>query len=719
MAAHLVAVLLLFAVIVGLSSSLSTGAQDGPSPVTRVVKLLQEMKEQVEAESKEDQEIYDKMACWCETNDREKTASIETAKKRIEELAAAIDEGTARAAQLETQIAKLKDDIQADQDSVEKAAAMREKEKSEFQDEAKDMMDALAALTEAIAVLKKVQLMQNQDHGVRPSLVQLHSLVQRVTKAVSILPVSIGQAAVYKSVMQKDLWDMLGSMPGQQRVVTGLSQSQQPTGAAAGATSYSARSSTIFGILEQMKATFGKNLAASQKEEIDAEISFQRLRGAKVAEMESAGKAVEEKTGELADTNNKVAQAKVDIEDTRAALSADQKFLMDLKKRCAEAEGEYNARQKTRREEAVAIGEAIQILAQDEARDLFSKTMSLVQIGSHRQQAAGASTFAERETRARAASQLLAIARRQHGTAGLALARLAVGVQLDGFEKVKELMDKMVVELKKQQGDEYQKHEACKTDIYANEDSTMVKQREEKDLNAQVVSLEAALEQLSKDLEDLQAEVAQTHVALKEAGEHRKAENHEFQQAVADQRATVQILNKALQRLRSFYAPKTGASFLAKGARRQEPGAPVAPPPPAGQAYSKSGGAGGVIQILEKIIQDAQLADQEAVKAEQASQEAYAEFVANTNSMLDSASQTMNEKTIAKEKATADKLIAQKDLQATVTALKDLSDQNHALHLGCDYLLKNYDIRQQARQEEIEAIQEAKAILSGANFGDA
>jgi len=371
MAGQFLVTLSLLALFLAPTPSLASNEFVTPSPVTRVVKLLQEMKHQVEAESKEDEEIYDKMACWCETNDREKTAAIETAEKRIEELAAAIEEGTAKAAQLETEIAKLKDDIQEDQDSVEKAAAMREKEKSEFQDEAKDMMDALAALTEAIAVLKKVQLLQNKGHGTRQSLVQLHSLVQRVTQAVSILPVSTGQAAVYKSVMQKDLWDMLGSMPGQQRVVTGLSQDQQPTGAAAGAKSYSAQSSTIFGILEQMKAEFGKNLAASQKEEIDAEISFQRLRGAKIAEMESAGKAVEEKTGALADTNNKVAQAKVDIEDTRAALSADQKFLMDLKKRCAEADGEYNTRQKTRQEEAIAIGEAIQILTQDEARDLF------------------------------------------------------------------------------------------------------------------------------------------------------------------------------------------------------------------------------------------------------------------------------------------------------------------------------------------------------------
>jgi len=62
---------------------------------------------------------------------------------------------------------------------------------------------------------------------------------------------------------------------------------------------------------------------------------------------------------------------------------------------------------------------------------------------------------------------------------------------------------------------------------------------------------------------------------------------------------------------------------------------------------------------------------------------------------------------------------SKKDLHATVTALGELAELNRALHADCDYVLKNFNIRQQARQEEIEAIQEAKAILSGANFGSA
>jgi len=711
-------------------SSVNVRGEDTTNPVTKVVKLLEEMKSTAEAEAKEDEEIYGKMACWCKTNDKEKTEAIEIAEKRIESLTAAIESGTAHAAELATAIDGLKDDIAEDQDAIEKAVAIREKEKEEFEAEDADLSESSALLKEALAVLSKVQLMQKKDAPApqanppasEDAFVQVRKLVSRAT-------VKAPRAGAYFGVMQKDLWDLLSTMPGSTatspRVVTGLSQEQEeaPTGAAAGSKSYNSRSGSIFGLLEQMKETMDKNLAAAHKAEIDAEISFQKLRGTKEAELEAAAKSLEEKSVELADTKQKVAQAKEDLEDTKEALSADTKFLMDLKERCAKADEDYAARSKTRQEEITAIAEAIDILMADESRDLISKTISFVQTGSRARRNGNALAMLSSEmapSRQHAASQLLQVAKKHSGTeGGWKMALLAVSAQIDGFDKVKGLMDKMIAELKKQQGEEYEKHEACKKDIDTNEDATMVKKSEEKDTNALITSLTGELEALTKELEELAVQVSEAHVALKAAGETRKKENHEFQQTVADQRATIEILNKALDRLKAFYAKS--ASLLATGKKQQmkqpEPGAAAPPPPPAGKAYEKNGMAGGVLQMLEKVIQEAEIADQEAVAGEQASQSAYATFVANTNEMLDSYEKAIAAKTAAKEDKTASKLTAGQDLAAIEQALTDLGEENKALHTSCDYLLKNYDIRQTARQEEIEAIQEAKAILSGADFG--
>merc|ERR1719482_1499155 len=205
----------------------------------------------------------------------------------------------------------------------------------------------------------------------------------------------------------------------------------------------------------------------------------------------------------------------------------------------------------------------------------------------------------------------------------------------------------------------------------------MEKTAEAKDLDAKVTELTGSLEALTNELSELATQVKEAHIALKQAGETRKKENHEFQQVVADQRATIEILNKALDRLKAFYAKE---SLLAVSAHehKQEPGAAVAPPPAAGKEYKKSGMSGGVMQLLEKIIQDAETADQEAVAGEQKSQQAYSTFVANTNEMLDSYEKSIAGKTEAKDKATADQLTTKQDLASAETAVGDLNDQNKA-----------------------------------------
>merc|ERR1719221_1063949 len=49
------------------------------------------MLKQLEKEAEEDEDIFDKMACWCETNDKEKTKSIKDAEARIAQLQVQIE----------------------------------------------------------------------------------------------------------------------------------------------------------------------------------------------------------------------------------------------------------------------------------------------------------------------------------------------------------------------------------------------------------------------------------------------------------------------------------------------------------------------------------------------------------------------------------------------------------------------------------------------------
>merc|ERR1719463_582041 len=80
-------------------------------PITKVVNLLKDMKAQLETEAANDAELYDKLVCWCETNDKEKTKAIADGEQKIADLTASIEELTGKSAKLNTEIASLEKEV--------------------------------------------------------------------------------------------------------------------------------------------------------------------------------------------------------------------------------------------------------------------------------------------------------------------------------------------------------------------------------------------------------------------------------------------------------------------------------------------------------------------------------------------------------------------------------------------------------------------------------
>eukprot|EP00747_Dinoflagellata_sp_TGD_P025146 gnl/TRDRNA2_/TRDRNA2_131047_c0_seq3.p1 gnl/TRDRNA2_/TRDRNA2_131047_c0~~gnl/TRDRNA2_/TRDRNA2_131047_c0_seq3.p1 ORF type:complete len:736 (+),score=243.51 gnl/TRDRNA2_/TRDRNA2_131047_c0_seq3:27-2210(+) len=692
-------------------------AAEGVNPVTKVVRILEEMKEQVEDEAKEDQEIYEKYECWCTTNDKEKTAAIKAATKSIERLTSAIEEGSARSAQLTNEISTLKDEIASNVQANNEAAGIRAQEKEEYEQSSSDMFESLNALKLATEKLGKVNLLQTKPM----SLMQKKSLVSKVSDAaVKLNQRGSINAPRFTSVMRRDLWDMLSVVPDpdKRRAVTSFTQETEPTGAAAGASSYSPASAQIFGLLNQMKDEFGKNLADAQKEELMAEISYQKERAAKQGEIEADTASADDKTAELAETNSKVAQAKADLDDTQAAKASDEAFLADLKVQCKKGADDYNHRSSTRMQEIAAIGETIGILTGDDARDLLSKTTSFLQVKAQKahSQRRGVALFDNADqAKAVVAQKLMSFAQKHKGTwAGWSLASLAVKVQMDDFAVVREIFDKCITRLRTEQKEEHEFHEKCKTDLHNNDMTKLKKELERNDIQAHETDLKATIERLKNDLEELKKEVAELHLSLARAGEDRKTQNHEFQQVVADQKATAAILSMALKRMKAFYEGPESSLLALKSRARQEPGAEVEAPPPSGKAYKNAGQAPGVLQMLEKINQDAAQAESMAVAGEQEAQEAYQTLVTDSNAVLDANEEEIGQKTVALKVAEGDHGTAKQDLDAVMTRLENLNEQSQALHNGCDFLIKNYNVRQEARQDEIAEIEEAQQLLSGA-----
>merc|ERR1719197_793554 len=122
--------------------------------------------------------------------------------------------------------------------------------------------------------------------------------------------------------------------------------------------------------------------------------------------------------------------------------------------------------------------------------------------------------------------------------------------------------------------------------------------------------------------------------------------------------------------------------------------------------------------MIQQIINDAKAMEAEAIRAEEDAQKAYEDFVKETNASIEAKSKDIVNKSEEKAQAEADLVETEEAHEAVMLELEQLSNYKGQLHESCDFVLKNFDVRQTARDEEIEALKQAKAILSGAKFGE-
>lgn len=286
------------------------------------------------------------------------------------------------------------------------------------------------------------------------------------------------------------------------------------------------------------------------------------------------------------------------------------------------------------------------------------------------------------------------------------LSTLAITASLDSFTKVKEAMDKMVADLKAESQEEVELKAFCTKEFNVNEKETYENNEQKADLEAKMERLAALIEQLQGEIADAQAQVAETQLGVKKASQQREGENAEFQTTIADQRATQAILSKALKRLKDFYKKQKGGAFVQQATAQT--------PPVQFGKMKDNAGASPVIGMIEQIIEDSKATETEAIATEREAQANYEKFVQDSNNLVNQLNDSIVEKTKSISSSKAESEDAKADHTATVDELEMLAQHNAELHGQCDFVLANFDIRQKARLQEIEAIGQAKAILSGA-----
>ena len=687
------------------------------TPITRVVNLLKEMGETLKKEQEEDEDLNKQLGCWCNNGKYEKNAAIEASTAKIAELTATIEGSDAKSAELANSIKELETELAADKKALAEATALRNKQLAEFQGMETDSIQALENLKAAIIVLSKHQ---SEDDGTNfKKTSDSWSLLETGSKKKD-LPWTEAHEAAHsdrdlEEFMSRHGYDEMtpraskslrasGALVQEKtsddeivkKALKSVSAFMQAHGKASYQPSYNSQSGEIFGIMKQMEEQMKSDLSQAQSEEASSAAAFAELREAKQSEIANGEKMAETKEDELAQTDNALAEAKEDIGEEKKTLAADTEFLANMDSTCAEADKNFAERKQARLSEIQAVSETIEILQGDDARDAMSSTYngaSFLQTSSHD------------ASRKQAAVLLRAAAKKANSPE---LAMLATAVELDAFTKVKKAIDDMIATLRTQQADEVKKNDWCKSSIQENEMTTAKTEDHKGDLSAKQAQLESDIKTLEEGIAAAKAGIAQNQLDLNRATEDRKAENFDFQKTIGDQAVTIEVLKKALDKLATFY----DSEFLQTGVHQGK----KQTPPVAQMEYKKSAGATGVMSMIEKLVEEAKQMMADSKKSEQEAQTAYETLIADTNNSVAALQKEVVTKSKNKAKATKDLIQTESDITDTMKELEGLNKENADLHAECDYVLKNFDTRQKARGEEIEALQQAKQILNGASL---
>jgi chromosome segregation ATPase len=664
------------------------------NPIRRVVDLLQAMQKKVVKEGEAEEELYEKFQCYCKTGGADLTAAISAAEQKIPQVTAALESAEASKEQADADIKKAKADRAEGKADLATATALREKEAKAFAKYRGDASTNLSAMKAAIDAIEK---------GMAGSFLQ--------TAQATILK----KLSIDLEMTEADR-DMLTAF---------LSQSQD----------YAPKSGQIVGILKEMQDTMSKDLADATATEEKAIKDYESLSAAKTAEIEALTASIEsnlEKSGKLA---LEIVAMKEDIDDTTETLNEDKKFLSGLETDCDTKKAEWEERSKTRTEELLAIAETIKILNSDDALELFKKTLP------------APSSLLETRVRvkdsARTALKALDAARNKNGFFSdprVSAIALAMRGGSKSFEKVIKMIDDMVALLAKEQTTDDDKKAYCEKEIDVAEDEKKALDINISDLDKAIADAEESVATLTDELAALAKGIKDLDKSVAEATSTREEENALYKKTMQEDSAAKEILKMAKNRLAKFYAPKMyqppakeerstmgriseEMAFVQEAPalvevrshvqKRADPG----PPPQTWDAYkTKSEEHGGVVAMMDLLIGDIDKEITQMTTDEKESQKEYEEMMQLSAEKRTTDSKSMQQKGAEKAELEADLVTMKGELKSKGKELYLKEGQIKDLHLECDWLVANFDMRKEARAGEVDSLKKAKAVLSGADY---
>jgi len=689
----------------------STQVQDKLNPITRVVQLLQGLAKKVEADGKAEEDLFETYVCWYKTVMKAKEASNAAAKDRIESLEAYIADIEAGRIEFSSERTDLEAEIKKLHEEIEAAEDVRDKEKEDYLAAKDEMEKAIAALEKAVEVIDEATA-EKPKEGLLSFRREVSKLVGKETaesRGALQRAVELGKNSLSK-----------GDAVFLERVLSGEVPEYDWKKLNRKATfkmKYKARSTKILSMLKAMLETFENNLSDATAKEEEAEKAHEELMKAKNDQLDSAQKALADmsKEGGARDLSKQEAQQEVD--DLKAQVEADTKFMADTEAAYKTKVEEWKKRKELRTGEIGAINKAISILNSDEARDTMKKSFSSQGYGT---------LFFQRAASSKATQKAAAVLR-QTGLAAkdsrlTALAGRALPAEhQEAIDKVVEEIDKMIQTLKDEEQEDLKSKEECETTREEQTNTAQEKSNAIDDASDAISREEAKIAEWKGQIAEKKDEIKKLEEDLKEATDTREKEKQEYETNLADDKAARDLISQAMEVLKGFYSENFS---MLQGGAGQPPvvEAGKAPPPPPSTWSEPYGGAQGeskgiqailgmILEDVKEEIEKSKQAEKDAIKAFETLKEDIENSIKAANEAISDLESKIaeSEETIVEEMTT--KTDAKKELDGVMEGIMSAEP-------GCNFMAINFKVRTENRQLEIDGLLKAKAILTGGSFAE-
>jgi hypothetical protein len=641
---------------------LATGvAADSVNPIEKIVQMMGDLQAKIIGEGEEAQKVYEEFAEWCEDSSKDLGFEIKTAKAEVADLKATIAKETARSEALDTKIGELGADIATDEADLKAATEIREKEHAVFTAEQKELSTVIDMLQRAISVLEK-------ELG-GASFAQVKS-AQNLEQALSAMVKASGISAM----------DAQGIMSLSQTNSKSDDDDDDSETGAPEAAAYESHSGGIIDTLNGLLEQATSQLDAATKAETTNKNNFDMLKQGLTDEIKFANKDMDESKKELAESGEIKAGAEGDLAVTSKALAEDMAALADLHNNCMTKAQDFEAETTSRGEELKAIAMAKKAVVENTA-GATGQSYDFMQMSSSADlKNSEAIQFIKNLAKKNKAPALAQLASR----IGSAM-RLSHGA--DVFAKIKGMVSDMIEKLEEEQAAAAELKAWCDKEIAEatakKEDATAELEK----LNTKLESDTAHSAKLKEEVATLQKELAELAARTQEMDKIRADEKAVYEKNRPEMEQGLKGVKLALKILNEYYAN-------------------------ADKSHSaSSGGASGIVGMLEVVESDFTKGLTEMIATEEAAVAAYESETKDNEIEKTTKEQDVKYKT--KEFTTLDKTIGDvtKDRDGVQDELDAVNSALKALDKKCTYKVESYEERKARREAEINGLKEALEIM--------